>query len=72
MVSIIRSNGQAGVVLVLDCKRDAMQRATDLATTALLVHGCSNLKDIRIDLENGTVRSSVSCQILHIIVTYLR
>jgi hypothetical protein len=49
-----------------------MQRTTDLAMAALLVHGCSDIEDIGIDLENGTVHSSVSFQILHTIITYLR
>ena len=49
-----------------------MQRASNLATTTLLVHGCSDIKDIGIDLENGTVYSSVQFGILHTMITYLR
>jgi len=51
--------GKAEIVLVLDRKGNAMQWTTDLTRTALVVHGCSDLEDIRVDLEDSAVLQSV-------------
>lgn len=48
-----------------------MQGASDLASTALLIHGGSNVEDIRVEFKNWAILISILNVIMYMQRTYL-